>query len=145
MILDQLTLLSDGQAITVDAGSTNCLDLGAPGIIPYGAIQLKRNFKGGKKIPLLIQVTEAFATLTSLEVIVQSDDNSSFSSPKDLMSSTVAVAELKAGYIFAITELPKSIKERYIRVYYNVIGSSATAGKITAAIVGAVDGAYNGN
>lgn len=144
MILDQLTLLSNNQAITVDAASTNCLDLGAPGIVPYGSVQLKRNFGKGMEIPLLIQVTEAFATLTSLEVIVQTDDNSSFSSPKDILASTVGVADLKAGFIFPIDKLPRGIKERYVRVYFNVIGTTATAGKITCGVVGSVDGAYQG-
>lgn len=145
MILDQLTLLSNAQAITADAGSTNCLDLGAPGIIPYGLIQMKRNIgKGGCDVPLLIQVVEDFATCTSLEVLVQSDDNDAFSSPKDLISHTVAVAELKKGFKFAIDKIPRGTKERYVRIYFNVIGANATAGKITAGVVGSVDGSYKG-
>ena len=138
MILDLNALFSNAQAITADAASTNVIDLGAPGVIPYGNIQLQRNF-GIKEIPLLIQVVEDFATLTSLTVHVQCDTSDAFGSPKNLISHTVAVAELVAGYIFPIDKLPRSIDERYIRLYFDVAGSNATAGKITAGIVGAVD------
>jgi hypothetical protein len=144
MILDQLALFSDAQAITVDAASTNIMDLGAPGIVPYGQVQLVRNMGKAGEIPLLIQVVEDFATLTSLQVIVQSDSSSAFASPKDLISADIPVADLVAGYIFPIDKLPRGIKEQYIRLYFNVVGANATAGKITAGIVGAVDGAYQG-
>lgn len=139
MILDQNTLLSNAQAVTASAASTNCLDLGAPGVIPYGQIQMQRNLGSGK-IPLLIQVVEDFATLTSLTVTVQTDSSDSFASPKDVISShAVPVADLVAGYIFPVDKLPRGIVERYIRVYFTVGGSDATAGKITCGIVGAVD------
>lgn len=139
MIIDQLALLSDQQAVTASAASANCLDLGAPGVVPYGSIQLKRKLGGaGCPIPLLIQVVQDFATLTSLTVTVQSDDNSSFSSPKDIISHTAGVADLKAGFIFPIDKLPV-VKEQFVRLYFTVGGSNATAGKITAGIVGAAE------
>jgi hypothetical protein len=69
MLLDQQALFSEAQAITATAASTNVIDTGSSKDVgKYG------------DIPLLIQVVEAFNTLTSLTVTVQTDDNSSFSS-----------------------------------------------------------------
>jgi len=133
MVLDKSLLFSEAQAITADAASTNVIDLGALGITPHLGAQLKHNV-GHKKIPLLIQVVENFATLTSLKIAIQSDDNDGFSSAKELLAITVPVAELIAGFKVPFRQLP-IIKERYVRIYYDVNGSNATAGKITAGIV----------
>jgi hypothetical protein len=143
MVLDKNTLFSDEQAITVTAASTDVLDLGALGIVPYNQAQLLHR-KGLKEIPLLIQVVENFATLTSLKIAVETDDNSAFSSAKEVLSQTVLVADLVAGFISAIDKIPRGVNERYMRIKYTVNGADATAGKITAGIVLAVDGAYKG-
>lgn len=149
MILDQLSLFSDAQAVTASAASQNVYDLGATGFVTYNAgigdkAQLKRSFPRSAHIPLLIQVVEDFAGLTALKFKVQSDDNVGFSSPKDLIAQDVPLADLKAGFISAIDKIPSEIKERYIRVYFEVSGNPATAGKITCGIVGAVDESYKG-
>jgi hypothetical protein len=144
MILDQNALFSDAQAVIADAPSTNYYDLGLPGIAAYNSVQLKRNIGKGGHVPLLIQVVEDFNTLTSLEIIVQTDEDPAFGSAKNVMSVTVPLAELVAGFISPIDKLPRGIVERYLRVYYNVVGTNPTLGKITAGIVGAVDGSYQG-
>lgn len=141
MILDTKSTFSDNQAITADAASTNYMDLKALGITAYNAAQLKHNRGIAEKIPLLIQVTEDFATCTSVTVQFQTDDNSSFSSAKNIIECTVLLAELKKGFIFPIDKLPRNVKERYCRLNYVVNGSDATAGKIFAGFVLAVDGA----
>lgn len=138
MVLDKNTEFSSAQAITVTAPSTNVLDLQALGKTAFRGAQLLHNV-GHKDIPLLIQVVEDFATLTSLTISVQSDDNSAFSSAKTILSETVLLADLKAGYTSVINRLPR-IKERYVRLNYTVAGSDATAGKITAGIALAIDG-----
>lgn len=144
MILDQNAILSDAQAITVTAPSTNLYDLGLMGVAAYNQVQLKRNLGKGGHIPLLIQVVENFATLTSLTFTVQTDDNAGFATPKDILSEVVPVADLKKGYISKIDKLPRGIVEQFIRINYTVTGAAATAGKVTAGFVGAVDGAYVG-
>jgi hypothetical protein len=145
MILDQNALFSDAQAITADAASTNHYDLGEMGVTAYNSVQLRRNIgKGCYPIPLLIQVVEDFDALTSLEIIVQTDEDPAFGSAKNVMSVTVPLAELIAGFISPIDKLPRGIVERYLRIYYNVNGSNPTVGKVTAGIVGAVDGGYQG-
>lgn len=142
MVLDKNTMFSEDQAITVSAPSTNVLDLGALGKVSYdpgtGKPQLLHAVGRGRDIPLLIQVTEDFATLTSLKIAVETDDNSAFSSAKEVLSQTVAVAELKKGFKPSFRELP-IIKERYVRINFTVNGANATAGKITAALALAVD------
>lgn len=144
MILDQHAIFSDAQAITATANSTNTIDLGAPGVAAYNSVQLKRNLGKGMDTPLLIQVVQDFNLLTSLQFIVQTDDNDAFSSAKDVLSITVPLAELKAGFISPIDRLPRSITERFVRIRYVVSGTAPTSGKVTAAIVAAVDGSYEG-
>ena len=39
------------------------------------------------------------------------------------------------GYRFPLDKLPRGIDERYIRLYFTVAGSSATAGKIRAGLI----------
>jgi hypothetical protein len=135
MLLDEQALFSDDQAITASAASTNYMDLGETATPPGAPAALVRDLGGANKIELLVQVTEDFADLTSLTVTVQVDDNTSFSSPKTVGSSgAIAVADLTAGKIFPLTILPPGTDERYLRVYYTVAGSSATAGKVTAGI-----------
>lgn len=122
MILDQNLILSDAQAVTASAASTNVIDLA-----------VSRDIGPGYEVPLLIQVVEDFATLTSLTIDVQTDDASNFGSAVTLASQTIAVANLKAGTKTAIQCIPAGTK-RYLRLNYTVTGSNATAGKITAGI-----------
>jgi hypothetical protein len=136
MIFSQQSLFSDGQAVTASAASTNHYDLGAPGTVYGHASALAPDQGTGNKITLHVQTTEAFATLTSLTVAVQVDDNTSFSSPTTVLATqAIPVASLVAGYVFNIDELPPRTSERYLRLYYTVAGSNATTGKITAGIV----------
>lgn len=134
MILDATTLLSDDQAITATARSTNVIDLGAPGT-PYGAAAaINQDVGKGTEIPLLVQVTETFATLTSLAITVETSANADLSSSVVLSSTTVAAAALVAGYQLPIRVVPDKVNRRYFGVRYTVAGSDATAGKITAGI-----------
>ena len=89
MIFDQQTLLSDNQAITADAASTNVIDLGP---IASGVV---RDIGKGQPIPLRIQVTETFNNLTSMTFAVQVDDNEAFGSPKTVWTSqAILLAQL---------------------------------------------------
>jgi hypothetical protein len=144
MILDQNALFSDAQAVTASAASTNHYDLGEMGVTAYNSVQLRRNVGKAGKIPLLIQVVEDFDALTSMTFTVQTDDNGAFSSAKNVMAVTVPLAELKAGFICPIDKLPRGITEQFLRIFYTVTGAAPTVGKITAGIVGAVDGGYQG-
>ncbi len=136
MLLDSYTLLSDDQAITASAASTNYMDLGAPGTPPYAPAALTRDIGATNDVEILFQVTTAFATLTSLTVGLQVDDNSSFSSATTVISTAaIPVASLVAGYKFSLQIVPPGTNERYLRAYYTVAGSNATAGAIKAAVI----------
>lgn len=123
MIMDATNLFSDNQAITADAASTNVIDLGA-----------NRDIGPGTPVPLLVQVTEDFNTLTSLTVQVQTDDAEGFGTAETLVQSTAALAKLKAGFKFPVAVVPNQCK-RYLRLNYDVTGTNPTEGKITAGIV----------
>lgn len=123
MLLDAQCLFSDNQAITATAVSTN--------VVRFGLGECTF-------VPLLIQVTEDFATLTSLTVKVQTATDSTFTTAVDLASATLAASALKAGAVFPINFIPSG-NLGYIRISYTVIGSNATAGKITAGVVASKD------
>jgi hypothetical protein len=109
--------------------------MGAQGTVVGQSGPLTYDHGAGGYIPLLIQVTENFATLTSLTVTIETDDNEAFSSATTIATTqAVPVASLTAGYIFQITALPIRLTERFVRLRYTVGGSNATAGKITAGI-----------
>jgi hypothetical protein len=141
VILDTETLLSDDQAITASAASTNYWDLGATGTPVGGAAALTRDLGKGNPMDFLIQVTKAdFATLTSLTVKLETDDNTGFSSATTVWESeAIAAATLVKGYKFNLSSMPRRVNERYVRLYYTVTGSNATAGNITAGITGGDD------
>ena len=130
---DLQNICSDNQAITADAASTNviCLTKGPLKEVAFGT-----------PIPFRIQVTEDFATLTSLEFKIQTASDAAFTSPVTLYTSgAIAAASLKAGYVASVNDIPKG-NLGYLRVYYDVTGSNATAGKVTAGVVAANEGSY---
>jgi hypothetical protein len=130
MILDKENLFSEDQVIagTIDNTTgygTNIIDLGNDD----AAVQAL-NEKGGE---LLVQVTADFASGTSMQVVLQSDDDEAFGSPTTLVSSAAVVtASLKAGYQYRLA-LPE-INEQYLRVSY-VVAGTMTTGKVLAGIV----------
>ena len=130
MILSAQQLFSDKQAITVTALSENVIDRGATGT-PYGAqAPLNADTGLGSKVPLLVQVVEDFAGLTSLTVHIATGDDETLGT--DVVSQTIEAADLVAGKQIALDCLPNQLKQ-FIGVNYEVDGT-ATAGSVTAAI-----------
>jgi hypothetical protein len=137
MLTDALwnfTGVSPGQAVTVTAASTNHVDLLALGAIPPNNATARRDLGKGQKIPLLVQVTETFLTCTSVKVALQSDSDPGFATALTTILETeaIAVATLLAGYKFNLDIIPTLTVQRYLRLYFTVAGSNATAGKIFA-------------
>ncbi len=122
MLIDNELVFSDSQAITADAVSTNVLDLGAAGRAP------------GEDLTILAQIDEAFNTLTSLVITVQSATDAAFSTPVEAQAITIALADLTLGAQFDIGPLLNGTLQ-YVRLDYDVIGTNPTTGEITAAIV----------
>lgn len=104
-IVDAQLLLSDFQALTVAAPSTNSIDLTAERAIGTGT---------GSQVELTIDVAAA-GTLTAE---IQVDDNDSFASPRSISSIDLAAADMPAGAIHYLPIPAGASTERYLRVYY---------------------------
>ena len=117
MILDAMLLFSKDQAVTASAAST-VVDLGQAG----DAV--------GQELTIRAIVSQTFATLTGLQIKLQtSSDNANWSDV--LLSPVIAAANLVKGAEVFCVRVPKGLK-RYVRLNYAVSGSNATAGNIYA-------------
>jgi len=125
MIFDKTNLLSDHQAVTVTAVSTNVIDFGSAEVGP------------GTEKQLLIQVTEDFAAAgaATLQVKLQTDADEAFGSAKDLIDfGAIPKATLVAGFQLPIRSLPHGV-EKYGRLSYTVATGPMKSGKLKAGIV----------
>ena len=119
MLLDNQNLFCENQSITT--GTTY-----SQNIIAFGKNDVSF-------APLVIQVVEDFEGLTSLKVTIQTSSDSAFESSTDLVTSELALSELKVGKTFPITFLPRG-NMGYMRLMFSTVGT-ATAGKITSGVV----------
>lgn len=122
MLIDKENVFSDNQAITADAVSTNVIDLGKDGLAP------------GNPLSVIAQVTEAFNTLTSLNITVQSSVDEAFTSPISHQTVNILLASLTLGKRVDLGSLLDGTK-RFVRLNYDVAGSNPSAGKVTAALL----------
>lgn len=116
MILDAQLQFSDDQALTVTAVSTNSIDLLAD-----------RNIGVGEPLSVLIvpKVAGDFTTGDeSYTATLQTDDNSSFSSPTTVVAATTISRPLGSPTVIAIP--PNNVTERYLRLSYTLAGTSPT-------------------
>jgi hypothetical protein len=121
MIIDYNLQFSDAQSVTADAASTNIIDLGSDRDIGVGEEM---------KIALNFDVAMGGSSPT-LAVLVQTDDNSSFSSATTVLTSrSIAAAALGDTLVLGLPDT----NERYIRLYYDVGGSSPTM-TVSASVV----------
>lgn len=124
MYLDAHNLFSDAQAITANAASTNYLDLGSA-----------RDIGVGENLYLVVSVDTAFTDSSSNStgaVILQSDDNSSFSSATNVATLATIATNAAAGVVY-IARLPAiPTPERYLRLYYEMTGGDFSTGAVTA-------------
>lgn len=125
MYLDTLLKFSDEQAVTStgDTASTNVVNAGTG---DAGA---------GENLFLFITVDEAVtsAGAATVQFVLQTDDNESFSSATDAMlSASIGKAALTAGATVKM-RLPVGL-EKYLRVAYRVGTAALTAGKFSAFI-----------
>jgi hypothetical protein len=133
MILSAQQLFSSDQAITATALSTNVIDLGVSDT-PYGGkAALNHDIGKGNPVPVLIQVTSAFNTLTSLTITLETGAVAGTLGTV-LATETILLADLVAGKQTALNFLPKGATGRYLGVRYTVTGTNPTTGTITAGI-----------
>jgi len=116
MLIDKQLLFSDAQAVTADAASTNIVDLG-----------VASNLFDGEPMAVVLTVDVAADmadTDETYEVEIQTDDNASFSSATELVAKTIAGAALSAGSQHIIPIPMGAAVERYLRVRYDVGGTT---------------------
>lgn len=136
MITDATTLFSDSQAVTATAASTNVIDLGATGTPSGSSVALSRDIGKSAELPLLVEVTEAFNTLTSLAIAVQVATDAAFTSPVEVATRTYLLAELTLGKRLSFpAEFPEGTNLRFVRLRYTVTGTPPTLGKLWAGVV----------
>jgi hypothetical protein len=134
MIFSARQIFSDDQLITADAISENVIDLGVAGT-PYGAASpLGQDVGKGNMVPVLVQVTADFNTLTSLEVTIETSANADLSSSTVLATEVIPLADLVAGKQMFCQVIPNGANARYLGVRYNVTGTNPTQGAIAAGI-----------
>lgn len=122
MMLDAQLVLSDAQAVTTTANSTNVFDIG----------ENKGVLGAGETIEFGVIVAEAFAGLTDLTIQVVGSDNANLSSPEIIDgSSAILLASLTAGKRVFAGKVNLSEKHRYYGIKY-VVNGTATGGKVTA-------------
>lgn len=133
MLIDQSLVLSDAQAITATAASTNVYD-STQGTLVSGSTGIG----AGEPVYVIVNVGTAFATLTSLTFSLRTSDTVSsgaLSSATTLISTpAIGVASLTANSAQAAFVIPPLGGKRYFDVNYTVGGSNATAGTVTAYI-----------
>lgn len=127
MITDKLLRVSDAQAVTTTAVSTDTVDL-----------SVARDIGEGDDLYMNFAVTEAFAggTSTNFEVIIA--DNAALSSNVVVIgaSGAIVTAGLTLGTNVAVRLNPQiaSLGKRYLGARYTVSGTNS-AGKVTADMV----------
>ena len=126
MITDKLLRVSEDQAITTTAFSTDTIDLG-----------VARDVGEGTALYMNFAVTTALANGTSVKFEVVTSANANLSSPTVIGSSdAILTAALTVGKNVVVRINPQiaSKGQRYLGARYTVAGTF-NAGKITADVV----------
>ena len=124
MLIDNTLVLSEQQAVTASAASTNVVDQQAAG-------------NAHSHAALVVRVDETFAGATGVKIALETADASGFGTKKEVFSIAPSVASLTKGATVVKAILPAGLL-RYIRGYYTITGTG-TAGKLSMFITEAVD------
>lgn len=115
MFVDSLLLLSDAQALTATAASTNVVDF-----------SLDRNVGVGEPMCVVISLDVAADDADGNETYVaalQADDNDSFSSAVEIGSATITRGDV-AGSKYVIVIPPDGRDEQYLRLNFTLGGTT---------------------
>ena len=137
MMLSAEQIFSDGQTVTTSAASTNIIDLGATGTVLGAPAALVRDIGPGTPVEFIVQLDiAATGTSPTLDVAVQIDDNSGFSSATTVASSEQLAGGAAGDRIQLNCTLPEGTNERYLRLNYTT-GGTTPSYQLTAGIVAA--------
>jgi len=124
MIIDKLLQVSDAQAVTASAASTDVID--------FGQANPDVGMDGLSMMAITTKVAAAAAGAATVTFSVQdSADNSTWADVA--VTGAIPKATLVAGYQHIIP-MPRKLR-RYCRVYYTVATGPLTAGTFSAQIV----------
>lgn len=126
MITDKLLRVSEDQALTTTAVSTNTIDL-----------SVARDIGEGEDLYMNFAVTTALAGGTSVKFEVISSAAANLGSPTVIGSTdAIVTASLVAGYNTAVRINPQiaSLGQRYLGARYTISGTY-TSGNVTADVV----------
>jgi len=134
MIMDQQSLFSDAQAVTVTANSNNVIDT-----LPSGGPNTKSGLGDGQDIALFAQVGTAFAAAgaATMQIALVSADSADLATNPIVHYQTpaLALADLAAKARPVQVDLPRGKYRRYVGLQYTVATGPMTAGTITAGLV----------
>ena len=130
-IMDAQNELSDAQAVTVTAVSTNVIDLN-----DYP------QFAGGEDLNLIVRVNTTYTGGTSIRAVLWTDDTTTVTSGADIISGDVVVtASATAGTDLLVVNLKGLPLQQYVGVQYVVVGTMS-AGKCDAFLACTPDKAH---
>ena len=119
MVLDALLQLSDSQAVTVDAVSTNTID--------FGNVTPKRDPFAGVPMEVVISIEVAAVGTGTYVFEAISSASADLSTPTILISRTILAADLTAGSVHHLPLPANPIIQRYFGLNYNTGGTSPGA------------------
>lgn len=134
MYVDKQLEFSDAQVVTATAVSTNIVDLvsNSSGKNPI------RDIGTGQDVYLVVltQTTATAAGAATVTVTLESDDNTSLSSPTvHFTTAALTLTQIgAAGSVLAAIKLPSGNYERYLGVRYTIATGPLTAGAFDAFI-----------
>lgn len=124
MIIDKLLQVSNKQAVTASAASTDVIDFG----------QANPDIGMAGWTEMVITVDEAAAAVGSATVAISVQDSADNSTFADVaVTAAIPKATLALGYQHVIP-MPTKLR-RYCRAYYTVATGPLTAGKFSAQVV----------
>ncbi len=112
MYVDKNLILSDGQALTVDAASTYSIDLRAA-----------RKIWNGKPLYIVVIIDTGVATMTYINFKVVTDTVATLASPTtQLETGDIAAASLTTGRAPIVIPIGSAIgtTEQYLGLYYDI-------------------------